>query len=182
MGKKTRRQGPLEYGPSWPESDDLIVDTLLRVGSGLRVLNPRAEEAARAQAPEFARVLERAIVDGLDELRGVEFKSRIEELVNGGVAVVPRGAMDGARLRLGYYREFRDLHAALTNGVLLLIDPDKRYGRTLSKCNHCQRFYLARRNPKGGPANRLYCSPACRTKAHDATREVRRARAARKHK
>jgi hypothetical protein len=68
-----------------------------------------------------------------------------------------------------YVRHFRDIHAVLSEGLLLLMDEQKTFGRTLCRCRlpSCRKFYLARRNPKGGPANRTYCSPTHRDDYHD---------------
>jgi len=66
-----------------------------------------------------------------------------------------------------YYRRFRYVSSALALAMLLVMDQAKSYRQTLSRCKQCQRFYLARRNPKGGPANRTYCSPRCRDDHHN---------------
>jgi hypothetical protein len=78
---------------------------------------------------------------------------------------------------------FRDAESALATGALRLLDPDRPYSKALRRCVNCKHFYLAKRNPKGGPANRIYCSPPCRRDANEAARSERRVREeARKHK
>jgi hypothetical protein len=72
--------------------------------------------------------------------------------------------------RRGYtltgYRHFKNVAAALMVGMLLVVDQSKlitdqsaSYADVLSCCRWCHNFYLARKNRKGGPPNRRYCSP-----------------------
>jgi hypothetical protein len=196
MAKRITDRGLKLGGPVWLEADDVIVETLLQVGNGVdaKFRDPMLKEQALALRQEFADLLREAAGSDQSMLYAREFEQRAIELVGGGVNVEPVSAMDGPRLRLAYDRTFRDLHAALSNGVLLLLDPQRGFGKALCVCGHCSKFYLAHRNPKGGPANRQYCSANCRSRAHDSTesRAARRrsqaattgraVKAARKHK
>ena len=77
------------------------------------------------------------------------------------------------------------LAAALALGTLLLIDQGRPYQKALCRCKlpRCERFYLARRNPKGGPANRTYCTSDHRDEHHDsAERRAAIRKAAARHK
>src|SRR5258707_12617384 len=65
---------------------------------------------------------------------------------------------------LAYFRQFRTVGAALAEAAMLVLDPYRPYGHTLSRCQYpaCQKFYFARKNHRGGPANSTYCTPAHR--------------------
>lgn len=67
------------------------------------------------------------------------------------------------------YRCYTNVASALTVAMLLLVDDSEPYSKALCRCKlpRCQNFYLARRNPKGGPANRSYCSPEHRKEYQD---------------
>ncbi|MDE2137928.1 MAG: hypothetical protein KGJ68_10870 [Gammaproteobacteria bacterium] len=73
------------------------------------------------------------------------------------------------RLSLSYFHDYPDVESVLTYGLLLLLDSNREYGKSLSRCHlpSCSKFYLAKPNPKGGPANRYYCKPAHRDEAHN---------------
>jgi hypothetical protein len=160
-------------GPIREDEDDQIVDTLVRVASGPEhCFNARREDVLRLQ-PEFEPLVQLAI-DDPDELYKREFSARLQELRQGGATCTLGAAITTTgRSVAAWIPDFRDIHAVLTRGVLLLLDPTKQYGSALCRCGHCARFYLARRNPKGGPANRVYCTPKCRSEAHEAARGER---------
>jgi hypothetical protein len=75
--------------------------------------------------------------------------------------------------RQGYsladFRSFRNVASALAFAMLLVMDQTKPYANTLCRCKlpRCRSFYLARKNPKGGPANRTYCDPTHRDEHHN---------------
>lgn len=153
---------------SW-EGDDQIVDALLRVASGDPIFHMSRGEAIQLRQ-EFERTVQLAIDDpGL--LYDLEFSARLHEV---GQAVKPK--LGAAITRSGrsqpvWYRDFdNNFHALLSQGVLLLLDEGGRYRDDLCRCVQCGRFYLARRNPKGGPANRSYCSEQHRLDYHNSTR------------
>jgi hypothetical protein len=79
-----------------------------------------------------------------------------------------------------YVRDFRTLKSALSYAVMLLLNLNKPFGAALCQCrlSDCGRFYAATKNPKGGPANRNYCSAEHRAIAHD--RKENRSRRRRK--
>jgi hypothetical protein len=60
---------------------------------------------------------------------------------------------------LAQFMHFPDVDAALARAFMLLLDVERPFGKAVSRCKlpRCQRFYLARSNPKGGPANRSFC-------------------------
>jgi hypothetical protein len=72
-------------------------------------------------------------------------------------------------LSLGYRQSFGTVRSALHYAIALILDPKFPYRKAISRCRlqRCGVFYLAKKNPKGGPANRLYCRPAHRDEAHD---------------
>lgn len=171
-----------ELSPFW-EADDKIVDALLRTANGpdRSTFGVPREEVLRLQA-EFEPLVQMAI-DKPDALYEQEYNSRFNELRQGGVEVTLGSAITRTgRSRPQYIRNFRDIHAVLSQGVLLLLDPQRSYGKALCRCGlpSCQKFYLARRNPKGGPANRTYCSPKHRDEHHNSGE--RKTAAARRHK
>lgn len=67
------------------------------------------------------------------------------------------------------YAVFSTVSAAMTMAALTVLDARKPFRAALACCKlpSCGRFYLARKNPAGGPANRTYCSPVCRDKHHN---------------
>lgn len=94
------------------------------------------------------------------------------------VEVKPLVGLTTRGLTLDYLRKFNDEAGALRDGVMLLLDSTKShtdYGAALCRCQfeRCSRFYLARRNRKGGPANRIYCDPVHSQRAHEAGRADR---------
>src|SRR6267378_3763220 len=153
MTARSKRGELADLGPIG-ESDDQIVDVLLRVASGaLR----RNEEDLRLNR-EFEPLVQMAL-DAPDVLYKREYSVRLQELSQGGAPTrLASMLVPGGRARPVYVRDFRDIHAVLSQGVLLLLDERKPYSKDLCRCIYCGRFYLARRNPKGGPANRSYCS------------------------
>jgi hypothetical protein len=68
--------------------------------------------------------------------------------------------------------------------LLLLLDPERPFGRDLCQCRleGCGRFFFTSPNPKGGRPQRLYCNPTHMHMAHEATapERVRRSRENRK--
>ena len=69
------------------------------------------------------------------------------------------------------FRSFKNVASALTFAMLLVMDQRKPYAKALCRCKlpSCRRFYLAQKNPKGGPANRTYCIPAHREEHHNSS-------------
>jgi hypothetical protein len=88
-------------------------------------------------------------------------------------------------VRLVVTKELVDETAVLNYATALLLDDTKPYGSALSRCKleSCGKFYLARKHPAGGPANRNYCSTKHRSQAHESGRADRtRRQKARKSK
>ena len=56
-----------------------------------------------------------------------------------------------------YFRQFPSGATLLAEAAALFLDLDRR--ESLSRCLLCSDFYIARKNPRGGPANKTYCSP-----------------------
>lgn len=169
-----------------PESEtDRAVGLLLAVvngerysfptGRGAEVLQVAEAAAASPLRSEFSKYVKAAMQDpkqlmalffpqdgrkpglslAVDLLKKVKLSSTIEFHDKG--------------IRLGYKRVFPNLPTALKYGLLLLLDTSQPYSRALSQCRltSCGRFYLAKKNPKGGPANRNYCSEEHRSEAHN---------------
>ena len=67
------------------------------------------------------------------------------------------------------YAVFATISAAMTVAALTVLDSSKPFRGALARCKlpTCGGFYLARKNPAGGPANRTYCSPAHRDEHHN---------------
>jgi hypothetical protein len=82
------------------------------------------------------------------------------------------------------FRSFQNVGAALAVGILLVMDPARPFAKALCRCKlpSCGRFYLASKNPKGGPANRTYCKPEHRDEHHNSAERKAAEKAARKHK
>jgi hypothetical protein len=70
---------------------------------------------------------------------------------------------------LGYHQSFGNVRSALHYAIALMLDLKLPYRNAISRCRwqHCGIFYLAKKNPRGGPANRFYCCPKHRIEAHD---------------
>jgi hypothetical protein len=181
VGKK-REKDLDDFGPMWPEVDDLCVETVLLVvnGKSAGFKTPKYNEQAAALAPAFAPLVERAL-DPAARLSDDAFAPLIETVRERAPPQLGLDTYQG-RERLAYRRPLNDVGVVLSWGVLLLVEQHRPYREALCRCANCKQVYQARRKPGGGPANRKYCSIACRDKAHSAGREVRRARAARKHK
>ncbi|HUN74386.1 MAG TPA: hypothetical protein VMU40_07720 [Steroidobacteraceae bacterium] len=168
------------------ERDDPSVDLLLRVASGPDFLPYfEREEALRLQA-EFEPLVQMAI-DAPEELQRQEFSPRLAELTQGGLSIW----LGSARLKssgkqtLVRHSIFRDTHARLSYALLLLAEEQAPYQRALCRCKlpRCRKFYLAKRNPKGGPANRTYCDSAHRDEHHNSfDRKVAAAAGKARHK
>lgn len=175
-----------EFGWLFPEPDRQTVQMVLRIANGKRAgfkkRGSELEAQARAFQPEFAALIERAFERKatLDDPEFAAIVARVREHVPMRLEVVRTPGAAGPRL--GYLRVVEDLRYGFDWALLMLLDSTMPFRKALSRCAHCKEFYLARRNPKGGPANRIYCSPKCRALAHNAGREIRREEAARKHK
>jgi hypothetical protein len=185
MARSTRGVLKDKLSPLLEDGEPETVDALLVVASGPNFC-PKAQrdEVLRLQS-EFEPLVQMAI-DAPEQLYKQEFSPRLRELAQGGLTVRLGAAwLPNGKQRLVYYREPRDIHAVLSQGLLLVMDEHKPYGAALCRCRlpSCQRFYLARRNPKGGPANRTYCSPEHRKEHHDsADRKAAHAKAKRARK
>jgi hypothetical protein len=86
---------------------------------------------------------------------------------------------------LADYRRFDNVASALAYALRVLLDQGNAYCRALCRCKlpSCQRFYLARKSPKGGPPNRTYCKPEHRDEHHNsAGRKVAARKKARRAK
>jgi hypothetical protein len=68
---------------------------------------------------------------------------------------------------LADFRAFRNVAAALALATSFVMDQARPFATAFYRCKWCQKFYLAHKNPKGGPANRIYCKPQHRTAHHD---------------
>lgn len=78
---------------------------------------------------------------------------------------------------LAHYRQFKRAASALAEAALLFLDADRPYGRALCRCKDpaCGHFYLAKKNPRGGPANRTYCDPEHRLRHNNSSQRKRKA-------
>lgn len=80
------------------------------------------------------------------------------------------------------FRAFQNIASALALALLIANDPARLFAKRVSRCKWCHKFYLARKNPKGGPANRVYCTPDHREEHHNSSTRKATEKAARKHK
>lgn len=183
--RRAREKRSRGLDPKFGEEDGQAVDLLLRVASGpdfcpdfkremlvqMAVetrLNVTHDDLLRLHA-EFEPLVQMAI-DAPDQLYERAFAVRLRELAQGGmIPKIGSAWTRSGKQRLTNYSMYRDIHAMLSHGLLLLLDEQAPYGRTLCRCKlpTCHRFYLAKRNPKGGPANRTYCTPEHRDEHHD---------------
>src|SRR5947208_2525979 len=137
------------------ESEDFYVDSLLRIVNHPRPLADPLEEAKRGQIKELLVEYLQGEVDiptFLTYLSGVHFR----------LVVTVRG--DGV-----LESHFEPLAPTWHGyGLWLLLDPTRPYAAALSRCQYvgCGALYLARKHPKGGPPNKIYCSAAHRNAAH----------------
>jgi hypothetical protein len=167
-----------------PANDDSLVEAVLAFANGAELIIvgqpdcgvPRSRPADRAPYVELLQdvVGERSILPMLTDNLGrrrpaipvIRLGRRSDSLpapirglrsirVERVVISRPRG------YSLAYFRQFRTVGALLAEVATLIADPDKPYARALCRCQYpaCRNFYLARKNPKGGPANRIYCEP-----------------------
>jgi hypothetical protein len=76
------------------------------------------------------------------------------------------------------YRRFVTVSAALTCGLFALLDENGPFRATLCRCKlpRCGSFYLARKNPRGGPPNRTYCDDTHREEHHNSAARKKQAR------
>jgi hypothetical protein len=67
------------------------------------------------------------------------------------------------------FRAFMNIASAMAFAMLIVMDQRRQYASQLSRCKlpSCRRFYLARKNPRGGPPNRIYCRPNHRDEHHN---------------
>jgi hypothetical protein len=195
MGKSRESTRHDLLNPSdFPASDDALVDALLEFANGAQVTmlsGPRSrpvtdEEKGRAQPPaevrdRFIKVLELAIED-IGKLCEQFLPLGMELLTS----LKPRPVIQfgTSGFQLDYFNDFPNLEAALTYAVMLILDARKPYGAALCRCQlpTCGRFYLARRKKKGGPANRVYCSPRHRTEHHNSAERKAASKPQARHK
>jgi hypothetical protein len=164
-----------------PASDGELVDALIAFVNGAEVVlsgsnDPRATTEERSHFGEFLRLA----VEDPDRLPLQE----ITQHVLASLKVHPVIVMHGHGLALDYFREFPDLPTALTYATLLLLDARQPYGAALCRCKlpRCGKYYLAKKQKKGGPANRTYCSPRHRIEQHNSAERKAASKPPRRHK
>jgi len=168
-----------------PASDDFLVDALLAFANGAEVTivgQPRYGEphSKAADRPVYVELLkdtiggrqsilpmltdkdgrQRPMVAVIDLGRSnASLPSPIRSLGSVSVKRIVVGRPRG--YSLAYFRQFHTARAALAEAAMLIVDPYRPYGRALCRCQYpaCQKFYFARKNPRGGPPNRTYCTP-----------------------
>jgi hypothetical protein len=169
-----------------PASDDLIVDGLIAFANGAELSivgqpsrgEPRSKSADRPTYVEFLDDMtgarkgilpmltdeggrQRPVVAVMDLKRGKSslLPKPIRSLASVSVNRIVVGRPQG--YSLAYYRQFNTVGAALAEAAMLIADPYKPYRASLRRCQYpaCQKFYFARKNPRGGPANDTYCVP-----------------------
>lgn len=162
MGRK--KAADLQSSAS--KNDDALVATLLAVGNGEAFQFQAFNAADGLAVTRYRKLLEQAAKSRI-KLANRFLPIGMQLLTS--MKVRPTIEFGRRGFTLGYAHDFPTLESALNYGVMLLLDVSKPYGVALSRCGRstCQRFYLAKRNPKGGPANKHYCSPAHRDEAHD---------------
>jgi hypothetical protein len=163
--------------PDRPATDaELVVGLLALVnGSAVAVDSQRPQQNAAALAGQYKVTLTKAARHGssagnpgtaLDE----HFKLgewAVDTLPN--LRRTPHAFHRGGQWLIKWHTEFRDLRAALDYALTLVLSPDEPYLTKLCRCSYseCDRVYLAEKNPKGGPANTVYCSDVHRTLANN---------------
>jgi hypothetical protein len=160
-------------------SDDTLVEALLAFANGAEVvlrtglggedwISPPVPEEWRERFCSFLRVVAGRDLSRID--REFDFIFHVLQRLR----PVPIYKSVAAGIRLGYFHDFPDPETALSFASLLLLDVEKPYGKALSQCKlpTCNQFYLAKKNPEGGPPNFNYCKPEHRDEAHN-SREFR---------
>ncbi|HJS89376.1 MAG TPA: hypothetical protein VJ738_05360 [Steroidobacteraceae bacterium] len=169
-----------------PASDDELVEALIAYANGSDVLiagQDRRFGEPHSQAKQrdtYIRALER-VVGGrptlpmlLDDATGRLLPALAAIRLGRNASSLPPELRAMARVKaervlvarpggysLAYYRHFPSVAGALSEAVVLIQDPARPYAKALCRCQYpaCQNFYFARKNPRGGPANRTYCDP-----------------------
>jgi len=179
MGKSRPIQ--LQAKPNAPVTDEELMAALLEVANGSEVvLYNEKGQGFQSNEPIRARMellLQQFMEDPaellLDLLPAPLGRGKTDIAADVLKSVVPKLYLDflgprGLSLRTGNY--YPDLTSALDYAVLVLLDRGRpSYGAALSRCQlpRCRNFYFAKKNPNGGPPNRLYCCPGHRTEASD---------------
>jgi hypothetical protein len=85
---------------------------------------------------------------------------------------------------LADFRAFPNVASALALAMALVMDQARPFAKAFCRCKlpDCQDFYLAQKNPKGGPPNRTYCKPEHRDQHHNSAERKSAGQSARKHK
>lgn len=178
--------------PRWPASEEGLVDALLGFANGGEVVmldkprdrpETREEKLALPRTPiqlhvRFGELVRNALERPAQAREDFMPVAMSLAATLGSKVVVSFGPRGYA---VGHVTLWSDLEGLLGYAMMLLLDAGKPYGAALSRCQCCGRFYLARKNRRGGPANRIYCSPAHRLEHHNsaerkAATEKRRAR------
>jgi hypothetical protein len=174
--------------PEAPATDGSLVRAVVAYANGAQVVLMQKSNELPSLVEQRARI--RA---GVDDRQREQFRALLERVLHdpkeNGAELFPKAAqlLDGIKTKLtihfggrGFWitdtRSFADESRAMDFAVLLLLDRKKPYRKILARCHYgpCQIFYLAQKNPKGGPANRRYCSPEHRNESHNSTRAARR--------
>ena len=159
-----------------PIGDEALVTAALDQANGAEVsLNGAGQADPAASRLHLLSVLERVraayALDPKSAARGQAFREILGVSLRllGRLDVRPVYEVGASGVLLDYFRDFLTVDAALSYAVLLLLDRRKPFGPALCRCRliSCERFYLAARSPKGGPANRTYCTPEHRAESHD---------------
>ena len=163
-----------------PLTDDALVAALLAVGNGESFQVGPFSTISERSAEAFRMLLLAEYEHSWDDANSLVAFAPIAFQLIETMKVKPVLKMAARGLSIRYERTFPSIDTALQFAFMLLLDAEGPYLNALSRCglSTCNRYYLARRNPKGGPANRFYCDPAHRELAHD-RKENRKVR---KHK
>jgi hypothetical protein len=179
--------------PDFPATDDQLVRALLGFANGRPMILLSQPLVGQA----LTNYIDRRLAEMSQDTLRADIQNRLQQIAKdragyavnfvefgirllGGMKVQPLIGFSNRGFTVNYYHAFRDEQVALLYALVLMLDVTKPYGAALCRCQFepCSRFYLARRNPAGGPANRIYCSPLHSKLAHDAGRAER----ARRHR
>ena len=153
-----------------PASDEAIVVAAIAFANGAP-LTLRLGNRRLVATPAHRRVLVGQLDRAIDGRNGIQDIVPLVGVVTG-VKLTYVATVGEGSVRLETYRHFRSVRAVLAMAVVLTMEKGHEVESKVCRCKwqQCEApFFIAQRNPRGGPANRTYCRPEHRKLHHDSS-------------
>jgi hypothetical protein len=171
VGKKQKQPVVLDVRSGCTLTDEEVFQAAIDYANGVELVlfrNERRSQPTYEDREEVVRLLT-LIADGDRGAVADECLPMLTRLFSGLRVRVTCSIVIGQGFVLGQSRDFLNARALLDYAVALTLDAKLPYGAALARCRlpSCGLFYVAKKNPKGGPLNKTYCTPEHRADHHN---------------